>query len=173
MARFNSPLDNVRIASPCNADWDAMSGNERARFCGQCNLNVYNLSSMTKAEAEQLIGATEGRLCVRYFKRADGSILTRDCPVGLRAFRRRMSYVARAVSSAVLTFLAGLGVYAIKSRHLEPTVMGVMAVEPQVFPVAQPVESPEILMGELDMGQVFVGTPAKPEPHVRRRARSK
>lgn len=170
MARFNSPLDNVRVASPCNADWDQMIGNERARFCGQCNLSVYNLSSMTKGEAEQLIGATEGRLCVRYFNRADGSILTRDCPVGLRAFRRKMSYVARAVSSAVLSLLAGLGVYQVKSNFLEPTIMGGIAVE----------SHPQVLMRDIadtrggdTLGEIVVDTPAKPKPPVRRRGRPK
>ena len=145
MARFNSPLDNVKIASPCNADWDQMAGSERARFCGQCNLNVFNLSSMTKDEAELLIGQTEGRLCVRYFQRADGSVLTKDCPVGLRAFRRRMSYVARAVSSLVLTFLAGVGLNIFTQRRAmmgDVVLTGVMAIEPQVLtvPPIQPEE---------------------------------
>jgi len=44
MARFRNPLDHVRIAAPCPADWDRMLGNDRVRFCGQCSLNVYNLS---------------------------------------------------------------------------------------------------------------------------------
>jgi hypothetical protein len=124
MSRFSNPLDNIRIASPCNADWDQMMGNERTRFCGQCNLNVYNLSSMTTEEAELLIGRTEGRLCVRYFRRAVGSVMTQDCPVGLRAIRRRTSYVARAVGSAVLGFLAGLGFYQIRQPSPGFTVMG-------------------------------------------------
>src|SRR5882762_5691749 len=111
MARFNSPLDNVRVAAPCNADWEQMIVNERARFCGQCNLNVYNLSSMTKSEAESFIARNEGRLCVRFYRRADGSILTDNCPVGLRAIRRKLSYFAKAVSSAVLAFLAGVGIH--------------------------------------------------------------
>jgi hypothetical protein len=111
MARFNSPLDRARIAAPCSADWDQMIGNDRARFCGQCNLNVYNLSSMTKAEAESFIAGNEGRLCVRFYRRSDGSILTNNCPVGLRAICRRMSSFAKAISSAVLSFVAGLGVY--------------------------------------------------------------
>src|SRR3989442_6774743 len=111
MARFSSPLDRVHIAAPCSADWDQMIGNDRARFCGQCNLNVYNLSSMTKSEAESFIAGNEGRLCVRFYRRRDGSILTNNCPVGLRAIRRRLSYFGRAVASAVLSFFAGLGVY--------------------------------------------------------------
>src|SRR2546426_8112538 len=111
MARFNSPLERVRIAAPCRADWDQMFGTDRVRFCSQCNLNVYNLSSMRKAEAESFIARNEGRLCVRFYRRSDGSILTNNCPVGLRAIRRRISYFGKAVASAVLSFFAGLGVY--------------------------------------------------------------
>lgn len=162
MTRFSNPLDSVRVASPCNADWDQMNGNDRARFCGQCNQNVYNLSSMTKTEAELLIGRTEGRLCVRYFCRADGSIMTRDCPIGLRAFRRRMSYVARAVSSAVLGFLAGVGIHEFdRSRDLMPRVtMGRPVANRRVLPVLQePYSRPAPV--DQRIGEIAY-TPAKP-----------
>ena len=111
MARFKNPLDHVRIAAPCPADWDQMIGDERVRFCGQCSLNVFNLSSMTRSDAESLIARTEGRLCVRFYRRSDGSIITKDCPLGLRAIRRRVSYVAKAIGSMVLGLFAGLGVH--------------------------------------------------------------
>ena len=126
MSRFTNPLDRVRVASPCKADWAQMIGTERVRFCGQCNLNVYNLSSMTRAQAEWLIADKEGRLCVRFYRRADGSILTKNCPVGLRAIRRRLSYLAKAASAAILSFFAGLGVYkAVTPAPMIPR-MGVM-----------------------------------------------
>ena len=128
MGRFNNPLDHVRIAAPCKADWEQMIGSDRVRFCGQCNLNVFNLSSVTKAEAESLIVQTEGRLCVRFYRRRDGSILTDNCPVGLRAIRRRVSYLAKAVSTAVLSFFAGLGVYRIVSAPLDTSIMGSIPV---------------------------------------------
>jgi hypothetical protein len=108
MKRFTSPLRNVKVASPCPADWDRMIG-DRVRFCGQCELNVYNLSAMSTLEAESLIARTEGRLCVRYYRRKDGSILTQDCPVGLRVSKQRAARIRRAVASLVLGFLAGLG----------------------------------------------------------------
>jgi hypothetical protein len=60
MARFRNKLDHVRVAAPCTSDWDQMIGSERVRFCGQCSLNVYNLSSMTRSDAESLIAGTEG-----------------------------------------------------------------------------------------------------------------
>lgn len=111
MARFRNPLDHVQVAAPCPAEWDQMLGSERVRFCGQCSLNVYNLSSMIRADAEQLIARTEGRLCVRFYRRRDGSIITQDCPVGLRAVGRRVSHIAKAVVSLVLGLFAGLGIH--------------------------------------------------------------
>ena len=88
-----------------------MIGSEQMRFCGQCSLNVYNLSGMTRGEAESLIARNEGRLCVRFYRRTDGSIITRDCPVGLRAIHERVSYWTKAICAAALTFLATLGFY--------------------------------------------------------------
>src|SRR5215210_7696942 len=111
MAKYTSPLDQVTVAAPCSANWDEMIGDERARFCGQCQLNVYNLSGMTRREAEALIAGAEGRLCIRFYRRADGTILTNNCPVGLRALKRRLSRLATATLAALLSFLAGLGLY--------------------------------------------------------------
>src|SRR5262245_7201558 len=113
MPKLTSPLDHIKIAAPCSADWDQMFSFEdkRVRFCSQCNLNVYNLSDMSRQEAEVLINKTEGRLCVRFYRRADGSILTQNCPVGLRAIKRRVSWAAQVVLGMVLSFVSGLGLY--------------------------------------------------------------
>lgn len=112
MAQYTDPLSFVRIAAPCRADWERMRGNERVRFCEQCSMNVYNLSNMPKKDAEALILSAEGRLCVRYYRRADGTILTNNCPVGLQAMKQRASRISRAVISTVLSFFAGMGVFA-------------------------------------------------------------
>jgi hypothetical protein len=113
MPKLTSPLDHVKIAAPCSVDWDQMFSFEdkRVRFCAQCNLNVYNLSGMSRREAEALITKTEGRLCVRFYRRADGSILTRNCPVGLKAIKRRVAWVAQFVLGMVLSLASGLGLY--------------------------------------------------------------
>lgn len=117
MARFTNPLKHVRVAAPCSADWNQMSGNERVRFCGQCERNVYNLSDMTRREAERLVKGAEGRLCIRFYRRADGTILTNNCPVGLRALKRRASRIATAALSTILSFFGGLGIFAAFSNQ--------------------------------------------------------
>lgn len=144
MTRFNSPLDNIRIAAPCGVDWDSMFGDERVRFCGQCKLNVYNLSDMTKSEAEQLVNRADGRLCIRYYMRRDGSILTNNCPVGLRRIKRRLSRVATAIGSALVSFLAGVGIYGLVNRETFPpvSVAGAMEIERTRNPILPPLEKP-------------------------------
>jgi hypothetical protein len=90
-----SVLDNVSIAAPCDESWEDMTGDETARHCDSCSLSVYNLSEMTREEAEALIIEREGSLCVRFYQRADGMIITRDCPIGTtRRSRRRMFFGA-------------------------------------------------------------------------------
>src|SRR4051812_43515938 len=107
MARETFSLEMVRVASPCDADWDAMRGDDRVRFCGECNRHVYNLSGMTREDAEALVNRAEGRLCVQLLKRQDGTVLTRDCPVGLRALRRKVWRALAAAASLALALLWG------------------------------------------------------------------
>jgi hypothetical protein len=97
-------LSNIRIASPCPADWAKMIGDERVRHCSECNLNVYNLSAMTEREVAKLIADHRGqRLCARFYRRADGTVLTHDCPWRLRAMARKASRAAATVLTAIMS----------------------------------------------------------------------
>jgi hypothetical protein len=85
-----------------------MAGDDRVRHCAQCNLDVYNFSEMTCGEITRLVAASKGqRLCGRLYRREDGTVLTRNCPVGLRARIRRVSRrVGTALSAAMSVSLA-------------------------------------------------------------------
>ncbi len=96
-------LARTRVATPCAADWSKMIGDNRSRFCGSCRKNVYNLSAMTASEAASLIREKEGKICVRYYQRADGTLLTQDCPVGIVVARRRS---ARVLAAGIVGFAA-------------------------------------------------------------------
>jgi len=104
-------LDNIRVASPCTADWSQMTGDERARHCNKCDKQVFDLSEMTRAEAEALIIEKHGKLCARYYRRADGTILTSDCRVGAAAGRKR-----KIIAVASLAMISA-GVAAVVRRH--------------------------------------------------------
>ncbi|HEX4456975.1 MAG TPA: hypothetical protein VIA18_03350 [Polyangia bacterium] len=102
-------LESLRIATPCSADWQEMKGDDYVRFCGRCEKNVYDLSALSREAAEQLVAEKEGRMCVRFYQRADGTVLTNDCPVGVRRERLRQriwNRIAGAATSAAL--LVGL-----------------------------------------------------------------
>lgn len=100
-----TPL-KLRVASPCTESWAAMVGDERVRHCGQCQMNVFNLSSLSRAEVDTLLQKAEGRVCGRFYQRTDGTVLTADCPVGLRRARARM---AAALTAALALVVVGLG----------------------------------------------------------------
>jgi len=110
MTKEKFDLNNLRIATPCPVGWQNMTGDNRKRFCGLCSLNVYNFSEMTATEVETLVRRSEGMVCARMFRRADGTVITRDCPVGLAAYRRRVSRFAGAALAMVIgLFSAGYG----------------------------------------------------------------
>jgi hypothetical protein len=97
-------LDQIRLASPCPASWEQMCGDERTRHCDLCQLKVYNLSALSRADAEAFISAKEGQqVCVRLYRRVDGTVLTQDCPIGLRALRQRVTRRAGATIALALS----------------------------------------------------------------------
>lgn len=146
MAIYESPLDDLRVASPCSADWNRMDGDERKRFCAQCRLNVYNLSSMTRYDAENLLRLSEGRLCVRYYQRADGTILTQDCPVGWGRVKQRTSLVVATVFSLIASLFGAAFLVSTFGRR---TVVG-------SIDFARPTPTPRY---EAIMGNIAIPTP--------------
>jgi hypothetical protein len=138
MPRFDNPLNNINVASPCSADWNEMYGDNRKRFCGDCKLNVYNLSGMTRDQAEALIMNAEGRLCVRFYRRVDGSVITKDCPVGWAKVKHRTRVFAAAAASMLVALFTGVLFASLLSK---PKI----TVGKLLIPFATP--TPERLMG--------------------------
>jgi len=118
-----------------------MAGDERVRFCKHCSKHVFNLSALTRPEAERLIREKEGKFCGRFHQRHDGRMLTADCPTGLRRCREQVSMACAAFIGAMAILLTGCR---------RPVVMGQIAPpqmlqgEVQVSPSTPP-EAPTIL----------------------------
>jgi hypothetical protein len=126
-ARAKLPvLPNITVATPCRADWKQMVGDDRVRHCGSCDKDVFNLSAMTRDEAEALIIAKAGDLCARYYQRHDGTILLKDCSVGVAQKRKRRAIAAGA---AGLLAMGGAAAWFAKGRQPEVT-MGAVAADP-------------------------------------------
>ena len=99
---MSNKLDQIQIPVPCPTDWEEMAGNDRVRYCAECKKNVYNLSKMTRHEAEALIATKRGDLCTRIVRNPDGTILTETLPAILPADGRRASPVAAALVTAII-----------------------------------------------------------------------
>jgi hypothetical protein len=123
MTKPTISLDLVQIASPCPVAWEDMTGDERRRFCRHCNLHVYNLADMSRAEADAFVNQAEGRTCIRLFRREDGTVLTRDCPVGLRAVRQRLVRAVAALAGLMLALITGT-VFAGRLKNLSIPGLG-------------------------------------------------
>lgn len=93
-----------------------MSGDDKVRFCGLCKKNVYNLSTLSRDEAVGLVKEREGQMCALFFQRGDGTVMTADCPVGVRRARFAM---AAAFSLLALIF-AGPVFFARRTQTGQP-----------------------------------------------------
>ncbi|HPF38922.1 MAG TPA: hypothetical protein P5081_06170 [Phycisphaerae bacterium] len=109
MAKPLRILENVRIASPCDVPWSSMAGDERTRYCGECEKRVHNLIGMSDTEIAALFAAQGTDLCIRLYERRDGTLMAEDCPNGLLAARRRLRRAIGALGAAAAVLLtAGL-----------------------------------------------------------------
>lgn len=152
-------LNQLQIASPCRAKWDDMTGDDRVRFCTQCQKNVFNISNMDAAEAEGLILQKEGRLCVRMYRRIDGTVLTQDCPVGLAKIKekgRLMLQIAATFMAGFLGFFMGLFVPHKWTQPFEDRLVQKMTI---------PCDPYSSSTGNLAiMGEIALPTPAPATP---------
>lgn len=159
-------INQIHITSPCTVPWEAMTGDERARFCKECKLNVYNVATMTKLEAESLFLESEDKACLRIIRRKDGTVMTRDCgPVRAQRFRQR---VTAAVASILV--LSVQIILWLDRRRTEESSISVKPSEmlktthrlqqSKVYELSKPVQV------AVDWAQQQVQLPATPTPTV-------
>jgi hypothetical protein len=159
-ARRLSLLEHVEVASPCPAAWDSMVGDDRSRFCAECSKSVHNIAGMSREEAEAFLAGVAGDVCIRIFRRADGTVLTSDCPVGVRRKQRRRALVSVVGGSllsagAVLAYSGAEEPEAVE-RVNKATVAATEAIPPEPTAAPQPT-APE-------RHHVMAGKMARPDP---------
>ena len=139
-----SLLDQVRVASPCHARWEDMAGDDRARFCRQCQKHVFNLSALTRLEAERLVREKEGGFCGRFHPRCDGRVQTADGAAGLRRCRERIGWACMAMIGALVFLVTGCRRPVVMGRIAAPrTPTGEVAV------VTVPQTDAQAIMGDI------------------------
>lgn len=110
-------LEQALIASPCSVSWESMQGNDRVRTCSGCSRTVFDLSALTRDDAQDLLSREGERICVRLFRRADGRVQTQDCIPGLLPTLLNMT--PRSLSMERPTFQA-VGSLVARPRERDP-----------------------------------------------------
>lgn len=158
--RLHRHLPTLAVASPCHERWEDMQGDDKRRFCGRCEKHVHNLSAMPPDEAEALLTESDLRVCVRFYRRSDGTVITGDCPVGVRRKRKSLAFAMAATVLGGITSLLGCTPESKLSKvhqhvdsraYTDEVVEAADAGGPEVTPVAgglRAVPPPEMTMGE-------------------------
>ena len=149
--RVNKSLDVIQVAEPCHESWEKMAGDERMRFCGGCRKHVYNLSAMSRPDAERLVCDSAGPLCVRFARADDGVVQTLEYRAPTK--RPRGWRFWTVVSTAAAALVAGVNVYVLARGRPQPA--GNMMVVGMIAPPPPPARAV--------MGEVFV-PPSGPLP---------
>ncbi|WP_301002384.1 hypothetical protein [Capsulimonas corticalis] len=118
----------------------------------------------------------EGRLCVRFYQRKDGTMITRDCPVGVRIARRRfvaaLSWAASLAVASITGALRPAGAANASKASPPPAVVASMgdiaapvkphSPTPKPKPAVKP-KAPKIPLKPM-MGKIAMPPPRKPAP---------
>jgi hypothetical protein len=131
------PLSSLRIDKPCSMDWQAMSGDERRRFCAQCQHHVHNLSALTERQIQKLL-STEDRVCGRLAYDAFGRLITQPEHGPLAWLKRKSSTLKLALSSA----LAALTTVPAHSSEAAPKPAPVQTATEKSAPQTSPAQQP-------------------------------
>lgn len=165
-------LQRIYVASPCNVPWESMQGDDHVRHCASCDKEVFDLSSLTRDEAEKLLIEKKGKLCAQYYRRADGTVLTADCSVGVakkKKARRKAAVVAGAFAAAAAGAIAGA--FAMREEREEGCAM---VSQPEATPAELPTTvtnanraaPPDEGLSQM-RGDVAFEPPAQPQPPAR------
>ena len=91
----------MKLKYTCYLNWSDLDGaSNTRRHCGDCSRDVFNISAMTRQQAEQVIEEHRERgLCVRFAKR-DGQIVHRGDP--LEQLRSQRTGLRRLLAVALI-----------------------------------------------------------------------
>ncbi len=89
----------LEIVKPCEASWAEMKGTLSQRHCQSCDKSVHNFAAMTSKAIEKIVFESDGRMCARIVRRADGSLVTAEPTTTPHASRAASLLVGVALST--------------------------------------------------------------------------
>jgi len=121
--RLRTSLEVIEVANPCPADWNAMAGDDKSRFCTHCHKFVHNLSEMPSAEVERLTCEQAGSLCARFARDPHtNQIVTLDYAPRPKGTRRRAIWTVASMLAAI-GFTGAWAAYKTLTKTTPPPAM--------------------------------------------------
>jgi hypothetical protein len=124
------------------------------RLCAGCDRQVFNLSEMTRDEAEALLATRGIKPCVRFYRRADGTVKTTDCAPGARRSHR-------------LTVITASTLLGASPAMADEAPVDETPPATDVTPTDPPVHDQDYEMGEPPDHEWLMGDIAEPVPATR------
>jgi hypothetical protein len=153
-------LDRIQIKTPCFKNWDDMEGSAHRRYCGGCQKHVYDLSSLSRIEAEVLLRFKKCDLCVRYQRNEAGEMRNVSVRRRMRAWSVALCRKNRFVPTSLLAVVVALFAVGCNEKPASAVTQ-----TPAETSAGKPREAPP--MGEMKMGDYapapLLGTPTPPE----------
>lgn len=135
-------LPMIEVKSPCHARWDEMDGDQRSRHCQLCEKSVHNFSELQSKSVSELV-ATGEKVCIRFRRNPDGSIVTQDND---SYSRRNWLVKLGTVAAGFLSMMALAG-----CEKLDPTAAWTQGEPLPSFSV-----EPTEIMGKMVVGEIHV-----------------
>lgn len=85
------PKFKIDIPKPCHEDWNAMTPNEKGKFCSVCNKGVVDFTEMRAVEIQTYFLKNQGQQICGRFKNEQMSA-TFDLLIPPNVFKQRMSF---------------------------------------------------------------------------------
>ncbi|MCW5821849.1 MAG: dienelactone hydrolase family protein [Cyanobacteria bacterium TGS_CYA1] len=153
-----NPLDNLILSYHCPVDWNSMDGNERERFCKQCSKTVFNISDLSRKQANEYLQQRSNEPhCVKFYLRSDGTITTDDCPRIIRPLRNASLKVIERASlfiSLIFISICNLLPTHAQPKKVDPSKSPFSMPNPFAAPVASPKAAPTPVAAPITMGRV-------------------
>ncbi len=160
-------LDALSLSFVCPRAWDELEGDARERDCAHCDRVVHDLSARTRAEAQDLLARSQGRICATFVRAADGTVRTTDTDAGSAGtWRQRARHLGRRLARAprpLAVVFAALAAACGSKRSVEPPdgAPGGPATGPEdIRLMGEVLAEPEVRL----MGKVCVDPQSLEEP---------
>ncbi len=90
----------------CPKRWAELDGDGASRHCSSCDLDVHDLSALTRERALELLAKPGPRLCVTYVIGADGRVRHAKPPARLERWRGNLARLGAALTLGLPFFAA-------------------------------------------------------------------